>query len=72
VIYSFVEAQKANHRVIAMCRTLKVSKSGFYGLRDRVPWARTKADALLSEKIARIHRDSSQTYGALRIHFELS
>src|SRR5687767_5061970 len=54
-----------------MCRTLKVSKSGFYGWRDRAPSARARADALLSEKIARIHRDSRETYGAPRIHFEL-
>ena len=71
MIYAFVEAQKANHRVSAMCRTLKVSKSGFYGWRDRAPSARTRADALLSEQISRIHRDSRETYGAPRVHFEL-
>jgi putative transposase len=71
VIYTFIEAQKANHRVSMMCRTLKVSKSGFYGWRDRAPSARDRADALLSEKIVRIHTDSRQTYGAPRIHFEL-
>jgi putative transposase len=71
VIYTFVEAEKANHRISRMCRALKVSKSGFYGWRDRSPSARAQADARLSEKIARIHRDSRQTYGAPRIHFEL-
>jgi putative transposase len=71
VIYAFVEAEKANHRVNAMCRALKVSKSGFYGWRDRAPSARDQADALLSQQIARIHRDSRETYGAPRIHFEL-
>jgi putative transposase len=71
VIYTFIEAQKANHRISRMCRTLKVSKSGFYGWRDRVPSARARADALLSEEIVRIHRDSRETYGAPRIHFEL-
>jgi putative transposase len=71
VIYTFIEAQKANHRISRMCRTLKVSKSGFYGWRDRVPSARARADALLSEEIVRIHRDSRATYGAPRIHFEL-
>jgi putative transposase len=71
VIYAFVEAEKANHRVNAMCRTLKVSKSGFYGWRDRPPCARARVDSLLSEEIARIHTDSRQTYGAPRIHFEL-
>jgi putative transposase len=71
VIYTFIEAQKKNHRISRMCRTLKVSKSGFYGWRDRARSARDQAGALLSEKIARIHRDSHETYGAPRIHFEL-
>jgi hypothetical protein len=34
VIYGFVEAQKANHRVSTMCRTLKVFKRGYYGWRE--------------------------------------
>ena len=71
MIYAFIETKKANHRVSAMCRALKVSKSGFYGWRDRVPSARARADALLLEKIVCIHTDSRETYGAPRIHFEL-
>jgi putative transposase len=71
VIYSFIEAQKGNHRISLMCRTMRVSKGGFYGWRDRGPSARDRADALLSEKIVRIHRDSRETYGAPRVHFEL-
>ncbi len=71
MIYAFMEAKKAHHRISAMCRALKVSKSGFYGWRDRAPSARARADILLSERIVRIHTDSRQTYGAPRIHFEL-
>ena len=71
MIYTFIEAQKANHRVGVMCKVLKVSKSGFYGWRDRAPSARAQADVRLSEKITRIHRDSRETYGAPRVHFEL-
>jgi putative transposase len=71
VIYTFIEAQRGSHRISVMCRTLKVSKSGFYGWRDREPSARDRADSLLSEKIARIHTDSRETYGAPRVHFEL-
>jgi putative transposase len=71
VIYAFIETEKANHRISRMCRVLKVSKSGFYGWRDRAPSARDRADARILEKITRIHRDSRETYGAPRIHFEL-
>jgi putative transposase len=71
VIYAFIEAQKTKHRVSVMCRTLKVSKSGFYGWEDRAPSARAQADVLLSEKIVHIHEDSHKTYGAPRVHFEL-
>ena len=71
MIYAFIETQKANHWVSVMCRVLKVSKSGFYGWRDRAPSDTAQADALLTEKIARIHRDSRETYGAPRIDFEL-
>jgi putative transposase len=71
VTYAFIESERANHRVSAMCRALKISKSGFYSWRDRAPSARARADAALSEKIARIHRESRETYGAPRVHFEL-
>ena len=71
VTYTFMQAEKANYRVSAMCRILNVSKSGFYGWRDRPPSKRAEVDALLSEKIARIHKDSRGIYGAPRIHFEL-
>jgi putative transposase len=40
-------------------------------LEGRAPSARAQADALLTEKIARIHTDSRETYGAPTIHFEL-
>ncbi|MDQ3182641.1 MAG: IS3 family transposase [Actinomycetota bacterium] len=70
-MYAFIETHKANHRISRICTVLKVSKSGFYGWRDRAPSARARADAILLEKIARIHMDSRQTYGAPRIHFEL-
>jgi putative transposase len=71
VTYAFIESERADHRVSTMCRALKVSKSGYYGWRDRAPSARARTDAVLSEKIARIYRDSRETYGAPRIHFEL-
>lgn len=54
------------------CRKLKVSRAGYYEWRDRVPSAREHADRVLTETICRIHRDSDGTYGAKRMHDELS
>jgi putative transposase len=71
VIYTFIETHQANYRISRMCRALKVSKSGFYDWRDREPSTRARADTMLSEKIARIHTDSRETYGAPRVHLEL-
>jgi len=71
LIYTFIETHQANYRISRMCRALKVSKSGFYDWRDREPSARARADTMLSEKIARIHTDSRETYGAPRVHLEL-
>ncbi len=71
---AFVESQRSNHRASVMCRTLKVSKiskSVFHGWRDRAPSTRAQADAVLWERIVRIHADSRETCGAPRIHFEL-
>jgi putative transposase len=74
VIYSFIEAQRGNHRISFMCRTLRVSKSGFYAWSNREPSARDRADALLSERIVRIHTQRQQRdlrCSAPRVHFEL-
>ena len=71
MIYTFIETHQANYRISRMCRALKVSKSGFYDWRDREPSTRARADTMLSEKIARIHTDSRETYGAPRVHLEL-
>ena len=66
-----METEKASHSIGTLCRVLRVSKSGYYGWRSRPPSARSKADAVLTERIERIHRDSRGTYGAPRVHAEL-
>jgi putative transposase len=50
---------------------LGVSRSGYYAWRSRPPSERTRLDAVLSEKIETIHRNSRATYGAPRVHAEL-
>ena len=64
-------ANQANFPISTMCRTLGVSRAGFYAWRDRAPSARSIADAALTTRIRAIHQASRQTYGAPRIHAEL-
>jgi putative transposase len=69
--YRLIEAQKATHSVPMLCRLLGVSRSGYYAWRRRPPSERARFDAVLSEKIEMIHRNSRATYGAPRVHAEL-
>jgi putative transposase len=66
-----VRAHRAVHRVTTLCRTLRVSVSGYYAWLSRPVSARAKADAALGEQIRAIHDRSRGTYGAPRVHAEL-
>ena len=67
-----MEQEKANHSIVAMCRVFKLSTSGFYAWRKRKPSARSLKDIMLKELIREIHDESDGTYGAPRIHAELT
>ena len=54
-----------------MCEVLGVSRAGFYAWANRKPSLRAQRDGVLLEKIRCIHKDSRETYGSPRIHFEL-
>lgn len=69
--FRLIEAEKATHSVPMLCRLLGVSRSGYYAWRSRSPSERFRFDAVLSEKIETIHRNSRATYGAPRVHAEL-
>lgn len=54
-----------------LCRSLRVSKGGYYGwLRGRGR-KREQADLLLLNDIRRIHKDSEQAYGSPRVYRDL-
>ena len=65
-------ANQAVFPLQTMARVLGVSRSGFHAWSSRPVSARSKADALLADRIAEIHRASRETYGAPRIHAELA
>ncbi len=70
--YAFVECQRRQHSVGKLCRALRVSPSGYYAARSRPPSARAERQSSLTAKIREVHLASRQTYGAPRVHAELS
>lgn len=56
----------------AACRVLGVSVSGYYEWRDRPLSLRALRHVWLTDRIAEVHRESRGTYGARRVHAELT
>ena len=54
------------------CRVLGVSESGYYAALSRPPSARAIRHAWLTDQIREIHVASHGTYGARRVHAELT
>jgi putative transposase len=54
-----------------MCKTLGVSRSGYYAWREREPCARVKRDAELLVEIRKSHEASNETYGVPNIYLDL-
>jgi transposase InsO family protein len=71
-IYSFIAEEQADPRsdwsVAEMCRTLGVSRSGFYDWQDRPPSERELGDRQLAVEIEAIWECSDRTYGVPRTH----
>ena len=65
-------ANQADLPVRALCKTLRVSHSGFCDWLERVPSASAQANAQLVQRIAQAHQVSDATDGMPRIHAELS
>ena len=67
-----MKANQAELPVRAMCKTLRVSHSGYYDWLERPACARAQANAVLLEQIRQAHAVSDATYGAPRIQAELA
>ena len=65
--YRLIEAEKAEHSVVRLCRLLGVSPSGYYAWRRRPPSARARADVAMTATIREVHAASRATYGAPRV-----
>jgi putative transposase len=69
--YQFIKQHKQEFPVVAMCRVLDVSESGFYAWRKRPPCQRQREDAQLREEIRQEFRVHHGRYGSPRLHAEL-
>ncbi len=67
-----MKANQATHSVRRVCELLGVSPSGYYASLSRPISARERTDRMLRDRIVDIHHRSRGTYGAPRIHAELS
>lgn len=69
--FRFIDAEKGRYPVALLCRTLRVSRSGFYAWRQRGPSARAQSDAQLTKQIVTVHQQSRGIYGAPRVQAHL-
>src|SRR4029434_8152519 len=71
VKYAFVENNRRQYGVPALCEALQVSRSGYYAARQRGPSNRQKRQVDLTARIRTIHQATRESYGAPRVHVEL-
>jgi transposase InsO family protein len=69
--FSFIDAEKAQYPLGVLCKTLGISRPGYYAYASRKPSAHACRDAELGEKIVDIHARSKKRYGSPRVHDEL-
>jgi putative transposase len=71
VRFAFIGVEKANHAVTVLCRSLRVTRSGFYAWQRRPESARRQADRRLRVRVRAAFDASRRTYGSPRIHRDL-
>jgi putative transposase len=69
--FRFVAAERAQFPVSLLCKTIGVTRQGFYAWLRRMPSRRSVADAGLLERIRQIHQETNRAYGAPRIYLDL-
>ncbi len=69
--YQCIDRRRISYPVRLMCRSLRVSSSGYYAWRVRAESDRTVYDRELTRAIRRIHAESDGTYGSPRVHADL-
>lgn len=69
--FAFIDAEKAHHDVSALCRALRVQRSGYYAWCSREESARELEDRKLVVEIRALFEERKRRYGSPRIYREL-
>ena len=69
--FAFIHTEKAKLPAAKLCRTLGVSRSGYYAWSQRPPSAHAVADSKLVPIIRACYAQSRATYGSPRVHRDL-
>lgn len=64
--YQFIEDHEREHRVTALCRTLRVSRSGYYDWRARPACTRVIENRDLLTRIQTVHARAREAYGVVK------
>jgi putative transposase len=72
VKYAFIRQHGEELGILPLCRTLHVSRSGYYDWLGRAPSARIQANNELLEHIRAVHTQYRQAYGALKTWLHLN
>ncbi len=70
--YELMQEHRNRFRLKSMCKVLKVSRSGYYAWRKRMPSKRVIANNKLLVRIGDIYQKSRKVYGSPRITDELN
>jgi len=72
-VYPFIGAEQASQRnVKRACELMQVSRSAYYQHTNGRQSERDRVDQVLAEKITAVYEQSRGTYGAPRVHAELT
>jgi putative transposase len=72
VKYQMIQENSSHFTLSKMCRTMNVSRSGYYACLKRPESARSKRQKDLTEKIKAIHYESFEIYGSPKITISLN
>ena len=70
--YACIHRRRSRYPIRMLCRSLKVSPSGYYAWRVRPESQRSRTDRELTRAIRLMHAASEGTYGSPRMHVELN